>query len=74
MNMKQDVALMQTELQAWEALSGEIALQASADLNAKASFQTVLAAVAAELDLLAEDPDLIEMFDLIVSRGGKESV
>ena len=65
---------MQTELQAWEALSGEIALQASANLNAKASFQTVLAAVAAELDLLAEDPDLIEMFDLIVSLGGKGSV
>ena len=31
MNMKQEVALMQTELQAWEALSGEIALQASAN-------------------------------------------
>ena len=74
MNMKQEVALMQTKLQAWEALSGEIALQASANLNAKASFQTVLAAVVADLDILAEDPDLIEMFDLIVSLGGKGSV
>jgi len=74
MNMKQEVALQQTELQAWEALSGEIALQASANLNAKVSFQTVLAAVEAEMDILAEDPDLIEMFDLIVSLGGKGSV
>ena len=69
MNIMQEVALQQTELQAWEAISGQIA-----SLNAKASFQTALAAVAADLDVLAEDPDLIEMFDLIVSRGGKESV
>ena len=34
----------------------------------------MLAAVAADLDVLAEDPDLIEMFDLIVSLGGKGSV
>ena len=74
MNMKQEVALQQTELQAWEALSGAIALQASKNLNARVSFQTVLAAVAADLDMLADDPDLIEMFDLIVSLGGKGSV
>ncbi len=69
MNMKQEVALEQTELQAWEALTMEITLQANASQGAKICFESVKAAVAGELDVLLEDPDLIEMFDLIISLG-----
>ena len=70
LNLKQEVALEQTELQAWEALTMEITLQANASQGAKISFESVKNKVAVELNAMSEDPDLIEMFDLIISLGG----
>ena len=59
MNLKQEVALQQTELQAWDALTSEITLQANRNFGQRVCFESVRAAVAAELDTLADDPDLI---------------
>jgi len=72
-NMKNEVALQATELQALECLTSEISARTSSALSAEVSFNSVKASVMAELNILASDPDLIELFDLIVGLGARHA-
>lgn len=70
-NMKNDVALQATELQALECLTAEITLRNNAEHGADVSFNAVKAKVMGELNILASDPDLVELFDFIVGLGAR---
>ena len=59
-------ALSTTELTAVAVLKGEIILQ-SKDISRGVMFDSVIKAVRRQLDGLAEDPDLIELFDFLMS-------
>ena len=69
LNMKNEVCLGTTEMQALDCLTGEISLQMSRSLTQGVLFDSVRSAVADQLDMLSDDPDLVELFDLVISLG-----
>ena len=73
LNMSNDACLGTTEMQAFDCLTGAVSFQMSADLAQVVSFDSVRAAVASQLDVMADDPDLVELFDLVISLGGAQA-
>ena len=68
------VAMRTTELQAFQVLKGEIIIQMSKDVGQAVAFQTVLKKVTSMLGPAADDPDVIQLFDFLISNGvGKNS-
>ena len=58
-----------TELTAVSVLKGEIIVQLGADYSQRVAFQTVRDRVRSQLHTAADDPDLPEVFDFLVSNG-----
>jgi hypothetical protein len=74
LNTGQDLALRTTELTAVAVLTGEIIVQMSKDAGQRVAFQTVRDRVRQQLRHAADDPDLPEVFDFLISLGvGKNS-
>ena len=69
MNIPQQLGMHTTELSAVAVLRGEIILQMNKDLSQRVAFKTVLDRVRAELHHAADDPDLAEVFDFLISNG-----
>ena len=68
------MAMRTTELTAVAVLKGEIIVQMSKDLSQRVAFQTVRDRVRSQLHTAADDPDLPEVFDFLISAGvGKNS-
>ncbi len=63
------MALRTTELTAVAVMKGEIIIQLSKDVGQRVVFQTVRDRVRAQLDIAADDPDLPELFDFMISVG-----
>ena len=68
LNEGHQIALRTTELTAVAVLKGEIIIQ-SKDISQRVAFQSVRDKVRRELDSLADDPDLVEVFDFLISLG-----
>ena len=67
-------AMRTTELQAFQVLKGEIILQMSKDVGQAVAFETTVARVKSILGPAAGDPDIVQLFDFLVSNGvGKNS-
>ena len=74
MNIPQQLGMRTTELTAVAVLKGEIIVQMSKDVGQRVAFQTVRDAVRQQLRHAADDPDLPEVFDFLISLGvGKNS-
>ena len=73
LNKGHELALRTTELTAVAVLKGEIILQLSKNVGQRVAFQTVRDRVRAELDIAADDPDLPELFDFLISAGVGEN-
>jgi hypothetical protein len=74
LNKGHEVALRTTELTAVAVLKGEIIIQLSKDVGQRVAFQTVRDRVRAQLDIVADDPDLPELFEFMICVGvGKNS-
>ena len=69
LNKGQEIALRTTELTAVAVLKGEIIVQAGKDLSQIVAFETVRERVRVQLDSAADDPDLPEVFDFLMSVG-----
>ena len=69
MNTGQEMALRTTELTAVAVLRGEIIVQRGKDLSQKVAFQSVRERVRHELRNAADDPDLAEVFEYLISQG-----
>lgn len=69
MNKGHELALRTTELTAVAVLKGEIIVQMSKDAGQRVAFQTVRDRVRAQLDSAADDPDLPELFEFLISAG-----
>jgi hypothetical protein len=69
MNIPQQLGMHTTELSAVAVLRGEIILQMINNLSQRVAFKTVLDRVRAELHHAADDPDLPEVFDFLISNG-----
>ena len=69
LNKGSDLALRTTELTAVAVLKGEIILQRSKDAAQRVAFLTVRDRVRQELSTAADDPDLPELFDFLISLG-----
>jgi hypothetical protein len=68
-NLPQDVGMRTTELTAVAVLKGEIIVQMGKDLSQRVAFQTVRDRVRSQLHTAADDPDLPEVFDFLISNG-----
>ena len=78
LNKGHEIALRTTELTAVAVLKGEIIVQSRENvgkgLGQRVAFGTVRERVRAQLDSAADDPDLTELFDFLMSAGvGKNS-
>ena len=74
LNKGHELALRTTELTAVAVLKGEIIVQLAKDVGQRVAFGTVRERVRAQLDSAADDPDLPELFDFLISAGvGKNS-
>ena len=74
MNHPAEMAMRTTELTAVAVLKGEILVQMSKDVSQRVAFQTVRDRVRSQLLTAADDPDLPEVFDFLISAGvGKNS-
>ena len=69
LNQPQQMAMRTTELTAVAVLKGEIIVQLGKDLSQRVAFQTVRDRVRAQLHTAADDPDLPEVFDFLISSG-----
>ena len=69
LNSPQQLAMRTTELTAVAVLKGEIIVQMGKDLSQRVAFQTVRDRVRAQLHTAADDPDLPEVFDFLISNG-----
>ena len=69
MNQPQQMAMRTTELTAVAVLKGEIIVQLGKDLSQRVAFQSVRDRVRAQLHTAADDPDLTEVFDFLISNG-----
>ena len=68
LNKCSDFAMRCTEWSAMYALRGGI-IKAAGALSERVAFKSVLAATHMELDSAADDPDLAELFDFLISIG-----
>ena len=68
LNTAHQLALRTTELTAVAVLKGEIIVQ-SKDISQKVLFKSVVDNVRRELSVAADDPELIEVFDYLISLG-----
>ena len=74
MNNPHQLAMHTSELTAIAVLKGEIIVQMSKDVSQRVAFETVRDRVRKELSSTADDPDLPEVFDWLISAGaGKNS-
>ena len=74
LNTGSEIALRTTELTAVAVLKGEIILQMTKDVSQRVAFNSVRDRVRQELNNAADDPDLPELFDFLISLGvGKNS-
>ena len=69
LNKGNDIAMRTTELTAVAVLKGEIMVQMNKDVAQKVAFSTVRDKVRMQLDAAADDPDLPELFDFLISAG-----
>ena len=69
LNQPQQVSMHTTTLTAVAVLKGEIILQMSKDVGQRVAFQTVRDRVRSQLHTAADDPDLPEVFDFLISVG-----
>jgi hypothetical protein len=69
LNAPQQMGMRTTELTAMSELKGEIIVQMGPNLSQDVAFKTVLARVRSQLHTAADDPDLPELFDFLVSNG-----
>ena len=68
------MAMHTTEIQAFKVLQGEIILQMSKEVGQTVAFQTTLVRVKSILGPAANDPDIVQLFDFLISNGvGKNS-
>ena len=74
MNELSQVAMRTTELQAFQVLKGEIITQMNKDVSQTVAFQTTVERVKSMLGPAAQDPDIVQLFDFLISNGvGKNS-
>ena len=69
LNQPASCAMRTTELNAIAVLKGEIIFQMGKDISQRVAFSTVRERVRAELHNAADDPDLAEIFDFLISNG-----
>ena len=69
LNTGHELVWRTTELTAVAVLKGEIIVQMSKDVGQKVAFATVRDRVRIQLDSTADDPDLPELFDFLISAG-----
>ena len=69
LNIPHQMAMRTTELTAVAVLKGEIIVQMGKDLSQRVAFQTVRDKVKSQLQTAADDPDLLEVFDFLISTG-----
>ena len=69
LNKARAIALQTTEQTAIAVLKGEIIIQMSKDIGPKVAFATVRERVRWPLDHVVDDPDFIELFDLLMNLG-----
>ena len=69
LNQPQDAAMRTTELTAVAVLRGAIIAEAGPGLANQVAFQTVRDRVRTELHTAVDDPDLPEIFDLLINSG-----
>ncbi len=67
LNLSQEVSLRSTELEAIAALTGEVTLLMERKTSQAIAFETVQAAVAAKLSLIADEPRCVELVDFVIS-------
>ena len=73
-NELNSAAMRTTELQAFQVLKGEIIIQMSKDVGQTVAFQTTVDRVKNMLGPAVADPDLILLFEFLISNGvGKNS-
>ena len=68
-DLPQQMSMHTTELSAVAVLKGEIIVQLGKDLSQRVAFQTVRDRVRSQLHTVADDPDLPEVFDFLISNG-----
>ena len=68
-NELSQVAMRTTEIQAFKVLKGEIIIQMSKDVGQTVAFQTTVKRVRSMLGPAADDPDLVQLFDFLISNG-----
>ena len=73
LNKGNEIAMRTTELTAMSVLKGELIVQLGKDISQRVAFQTVRDRVRHELDMAAEDPDLPEVYDFLVSLGAGQN-
>ena len=72
MNKGQALALRSSEITALSAVAGAVTMvQAQAELSL--SFEAVKERVRDELDMWVDDPEFIDLFEFVVTMGGKEA-
>ena len=69
LNKGHSLALRTTELTALNVLKGEIIVQMSRSVGQRVAFQTVRDRVREQLDVATDDPDLMDVFDYLISAG-----
>jgi hypothetical protein len=69
LNHPQQMAMRTSELTAVAVLKGEIIVQLGKDISQRVAFQTVRDRVRNQLANAADDPDLPEVFDFLISCG-----
>ena len=72
LNKGHDLALRTTEWTALSVLKGEIIVQ-SGPISQRVAFKSVLDAVHRQLDSAAEDPDLVDLFCLLIGVGVRKN-
>jgi len=69
LNKGNQLALRTTELTAVKVLKGEIIVQMSKNAGQRVAFKTVRDRVREQLDTVADDPDMRELFDYLIGIG-----
>ena len=73
-NEVNQVGMRMTEIEAFTVLKGQVIIEMNKDVGDRVCFQTVVDAVAMQLGPAVADPDLLELFDYLISNGvGKNS-
>ena len=68
-NQPQQMGMRTTELTAVAVLKGEIIVQLGKNVSQRVAFQTVRDRVRSQLHTAADDPDLPEVFEFLISNG-----